>query len=248
MRDAVEVSVFYGPHPEPRAEYGIYRKLQLLFGVGGEGFAGDILYRISTDNGESWGEEMQLTDHHEASASRSFINGDHIGILWQDSRISFFAPEFYYTESFDLGQTWTEELRLTDAPGATSSPDLHLQEDRLYLFWTDARDNPPFIDDVYFRRGRVTQTSIAEGGVSLPDRLQLSSYPNPFNSSIILTLEGYKGGDAEIKIFDITGAHIKTLSTREGKATWDATDNAGRKVASGIYFARGRAAQSSNTL
>ena len=208
------------------------------YGYGGGGFTGDILYRISTDNGESWGEEMQLTDHHEATASRSFVNGNHIGILWEDHRTGFFVPEFYYAESFDLGQTWSEEIRLTDAQGETMSPDLHFENGELLLFWEDARDNPPFQEEIYFRKAEITETSTNDGEPRIPQTFSLISHPNPFNSRTILTLKGMEGGDAEIRIFDVTGAFVKTLSTREGKASWDATDNSGQKVSSGIYFAR----------
>ena len=208
------------------------------FGYGGGGFTGDILYRTSTDNGDSWGEEMQLTGHHEATASRSFVNGNHIGILWEDHRTGFFVPEFYYAESFDLGQTWTPEFRMTEAPGNTDSPDMHFTNNTLFLVWLDARDNPPFLSEVYFRKAEITETSTGNGEPRIPQTFSLISYPNPFNSRTVLTFKGMEGGDAEIRIFDVTGAFVKTLSTREGKASWDATDNSGRKVSSGIYFAR----------
>ena len=218
------------------------------YGYGGSGFTGDILYRISTDNGESWGEEMQLTNHHEATASRSYIYGNQIGILWQDSRSGFFIPEFYYAESFDLGQTWGDEIRLTNAPGITDSPDLCLEGDELFLFWEDARHDPPFGEELYFRKAEIVETFVESKVKSVPTVPLLSSYPNPFNSTTVLTLSGSEGGDMTIEILNIMGRSIRTLSTKEGKATWDATDNFGRKVSSGIYFARVETSQNSNTL
>jgi hypothetical protein len=45
-----------------------------------------------------------------------------------------------------------------------------------------------------------------------------------------------------ITIFDVQGNLIRKLNaegvTDEKKIVWDATDNTGRKVSSGIYFAR----------
>jgi hypothetical protein len=218
------------------------------YGSGGDGFAGDILYRMTTDNGETWGEEMQLTDHHEATASRSFICGNQVGILWEDTRFSFFTPEFYYAESSDFGQTWSDEIRLTEAPGATTSPDLHQEGGELFLFWNDARHDPPFGEEVYFRKGEISQTSIEAPNGSLPNRHRLESYPNPFNSTTVLTLGGWEGGDVEIKIYDILGNLARTLLAKEGKATWDALDNSGRKVSSGIYFARARGTAGYSTV
>jgi hypothetical protein len=170
-----------------------------------------------------------------------------MGIVWEDTRTGFFTPELYFAESFDLGQTWTEELRLTDAPGLTSSPQLYFDDNRLFLFWKDARDNPPFGVEIYFRRAEIIETLIGEGDTVRPNSMALSCYPNPFNSTTVLTLNGFEGGDVTIRIYDILGGLTRTLSTREGKATWDATDNSGRKVSSGIYFARGKGAAGYST-
>ena len=67
----------------------------------------------------------------------------------------------------------------------------------------------------------------------------LSAYPNPFNSSTIITYSNLPKKD-EIIIYNINGQKVKTLRT-EGKAgqiNWDACDASGKKVSSGIYFAR----------
>ncbi|UCE64974.1 MAG: T9SS type A sorting domain-containing protein, partial [Candidatus Zixiibacteriota bacterium] len=87
-------------------------------------------------------------------------------------------------------------------------------------------------------------TSISEpiGNIPKSDRI-VNSYPNPFNSSTTITVNYLEGGDARIRIYDITGRLVKELETtnKEGgeiKAVWDATDNSGRRVSSGIYFAR----------
>jgi hypothetical protein len=222
------------------------------YGSGGGGFAGDILFRISRDNGDSWGREMQLTDHHEATASRSFTHGSLIGILWEDTRSGFFTPEFYYSESYDFGETWMEEVRLTNAPGCTYSPELKIENSNVFLFWLDARHNPPFDYELYFRTAEITETLVKQDLSLKPTTLSLNCYPNPFNSTVALILNGGQGGDAKIDIFDISGGLVKCLNpvVKEGgiKATWDATDNSGRKVSSGIYFARVETPQKSRAI
>ena len=80
------------------------------------------------------------------------------------------------------------------------------------------------------------------------DHAILSCYPNPFNSNVLLNIASYDGSDAEIRIYDIAGRLIRTVITVEGKTTWDATDNAGRKVSSGVYFARAKTSRNSMTL
>lgn len=61
--------------------------------------------------------------------------------------------------------------------------------------------------------------------------------PEWLSSGVYFTILVGKGGDVRIKIIDITGRLVRTLYAKEGKAVWDALDNSGRNVSSGIYFA-----------
>jgi hypothetical protein len=77
----------------------------------------------------------------------------------------------------------------------------------------------------------------------------LSSYPNPFNSSTTLAYTDFssEGGDVKIEIYNLRGERVRSLSVSTGKegmsrTKWDATDDSGRKVSSGIYFVRARGA------
>jgi hypothetical protein len=74
----------------------------------------------------------------------------------------------------------------------------------------------------------------------------LGAYPNPFNSSISIEINNSKGGDIEIVIYDIRGNLVK-YATKGGfdsetsyQYKWDATNTAGEKVCSGVYFAQVR--------
>ena len=70
--------------------------------------------------------------------------------------------------------------------------------------------------------------------------LVLKAYPNPFNSSVNLRIEGFLGDEYSIEIYDITGRRIKTFDVRGGgpEITWDGRNDFGDRVASGVYFAR----------
>ncbi len=72
--------------------------------------------------------------------------------------------------------------------------------------------------------------------------------PNPFNSCTIFMVEGFRGEDVRIDIYNITGSLVRSLIAVDGKASWDATDNSGRKVSSGIYFARVETPQKSRAI
>jgi hypothetical protein len=210
------------------------------YGSGGGGFTGDILYRLSTDNGDSWGPELRLTYNQAATESRSFILGNHIGMVWVDCRTGFFTPELYYAESSDMGQTWGEEERLTDAPGSSDQPDLLLAGNQLFLFWMDSRDDSMGGKEIYFRKADVeVGVDDNDAGLILPNKIELSAYPNPFNSRTILSIN--EKDKAQILIFDITGRLVTSLNADQGKAVWEA-----KGYSSGVYFARARGENSAS--
>ncbi len=71
----------------------------------------------------------------------------------------------------------------------------------------------------------------------------LQNYPNPFNPNTTLRFRITEFGLVELKIYDLLGKEIKTLLNKQltpgnYEVPWDATNNAGRPVASGVYFYR----------
>ncbi len=88
-----------------------------------------------------------------------------------------------------------------------------------------------------------------EGAESSPSVLELTAYPNPFNSTTVITYSNMEGG--EIEIYNINGQLIKKLGIELvpiGKIKWDAQDASGKKVSSGIYFAKTRTLHSKKTI
>ncbi|MBN1213128.1 MAG: SBBP repeat-containing protein [candidate division Zixibacteria bacterium] len=67
------------------------------------------------------------------------------------------------------------------------------------------------------------------------------NYPNPFNPTTFIEYTVPRRMHVTLTIYNLLGQEINTLvdemkSYGTYRATWDGTDNAGRKVASGIYF------------
>lgn len=84
---------------------------------------------------------------------------------------------------------------------------------------------------------------------ALPSTFTLyQNYPNPFNPTTQIEFDiKHKGGgrveNAELQIYNILGQHVKTLvegSIIAGRhsISWDATDDSGRPVSTGIYLYR----------
>ena len=101
-----------------------------------------------------------------------------------------------------------------------------------------ARDEPNGGRSLYYFYNDEYHTSIKDSTTFQPEQFNLLAYPNPFNSSINFNVSGLKGGKAEISIYNLTGELVKTLAAKEGKTIWDARDNSGKEVSSGVYFAR----------
>ncbi len=69
------------------------------------------------------------------------------------------------------------------------------------------------------------------------------NYPNPFNPTTRLGFHIAEFGFVELTIYDVTGRTVKTLvqeklSPGRYEVQWDGTDDAGQRVASGVYLYR----------
>lgn len=69
----------------------------------------------------------------------------------------------------------------------------------------------------------------------------LQNYPNPFNPSTTIEFQIPRTGKAEIKIFNVVGQLVRTLTSAFPtagihKVIWDAKSNFGQTVSSGVYI------------
>ncbi len=76
----------------------------------------------------------------------------------------------------------------------------------------------------------------------LPSNFSLEqNYPNPFNPETVIRFSLPTPSNVKIKIYDVLGNEIRTLidekrSSGKHNIFWNATDNFGRRVSSGVYF------------
>ncbi len=89
----------------------------------------------------------------------------------------------------------------------------------------------------------VNITSIGDAG----DRLVLKTdqlfdaYPNPFNPSTTIRVQIAEAGPVQLVVYNVLGQKVRTLfngtlQTGSQKFVWNGKDDAGRQVASGLYF------------
>jgi hypothetical protein len=80
--------------------------------------------------------------------------------------------------------------------------------------------------------------------VEVPMQTRLRpNVPNPFNPSTLITYDIAREGSVRLEVFDARGARVRRLheGTRPAgvhRVTWDARDEGGNTVPSGVYFYR----------
>ena len=216
------------------------------------GISGDILGRVSRDNGETWLPETRLTYTQTGRKSSCLILNDRLYAVWDDY-FTFYCQKtkVTYSESTDWGITWS-------VPEVISGPAERSEHRPVLIYNISGNDtifhvvmavyDPPNSGLFYFRNQEFTNIN-EQNNTSLPQDILLGAYPNPFNSSTVISYANLGGG--EIEIFNINGQLIRTFileNRKEGKVTWDATDATCETVCSGIYFARVRTPQGLQTL
>jgi len=77
----------------------------------------------------------------------------------------------------------------------------------------------------------------------IPEKFRVNAYPNPFNPSTTVSYDLPSAEQVTIVIYDVLGQEVRRLvddQTAAGRYNirWDARDNGGRSVGSGVYIAR----------
>jgi hypothetical protein len=98
-------------------------------------------------------------------------------------------------------------------------------------------------NDAGFIRKISLKISAIEDDSAQPGFILRPAYPNPFNSSTLITYRLLQPGSVHIGIFDLLGRKITTLvnekqSGGNHQASWDGRDLMGKTVASGLYLYR----------
>lgn len=204
-------------------------------------FTGDLFIRQSFDSGQTWGEKQVLTELHKVWMGSVYIEDSLIVIVWQDDRFRDINnnSEVFSKISEDYGTIWSDEIRLSYGDQHSHAPISYRTGEKIHVFWGDLRPEAP---GLYYCVNDPT-TKIEDKETSPPTNIYINSYPNPFNARTIITYQGIEGGD--ICIYDVTGRLIRTLlaESSDGQLIWDATEEGGNKVSSGVYFARVRSKQ-----
>lgn len=91
--------------------------------------------------------------------------------------------------------------------------------------------------------------SLVDAPTNVPNYTSLSgAYPNPFNPQTTVAFNLAREGYAELVIYNLQGAKVRTLVSENRVAgrhevVWNGTDDRGQRVASGVFMARLKAGE-----
>ncbi|MCK4352745.1 T9SS type A sorting domain-containing protein [candidate division WOR-3 bacterium] len=193
----------------------------------------------------TWETDTLLIDSPSEAITPSITSvGNELHLVWSDLRDGNY--EIYYKNY--TGETWGPGTRLTNAPRVSANPSIAADSSgNLYLLFWDRRGWP---STVYFKEklaDSLNETTQQQNGTTAE---QLSISPNPFSQKTVISysLIGNRTDYTitRLTIYDLTGRLIKTfnhLSASGGnqpfnQITWDGKNSSGRKMPSGIYFAK----------
>jgi subtilisin family serine protease len=140
----------------------------------------DIWFARSTDGGTLWTEPVSNPISDDASGAAQVspsLAVDESGTLyavWQDRRNG--NDDIYFAASADGGDTWSENILVTDHPAATvqsqRSPAISVAGGRIYVVWEDARNvGAGDAGDIYFTWGLTCSPPCTDYGFDVDRRL-----------------------------------------------------------------------------
>ena len=153
-------------------------------------------------------------------------------------------------DGVNFTQVWTNSSELNATAWTQVEYDISAVADgqaTVYLRWTMGTTDSSWqfsgwnIDDVEIW-GLASPLSAAGDAVPGP-RLAVGNHPNPFNPLTRVTFALERSGPVSLAVYDVQGRLVRRLVTDSLEAgdhtvVWDGSDDAGRRVGSGVYFAR----------
>ena len=210
-------------------------------------FHGDIFAAISGDGGESWPYETMSSQHHTAWMPKILFVEDTLISIWSD--MQFYSEgrhEIVFNRSNDGGLSWEGEYRLTETLEDSFRPNISMDSGKIYVVWQE--DMPAGSYNIFFKSFTPDPSSTNDSQYPTPSEISISAYPNPFNSKLLLSIESESSG--QLIVVDINGRIVEQFNYQAGdsKLIWDATDNNGHNIASGVYFIKAKSGKAEKVV
>ncbi len=178
---------------------------------------------------------------HGGQPYRCSISG---GYVYRGSRLPSLTGQYFYAD-YCSNQIWS--LTWTSGGGATASVDRTADFTPAGGYGSIAAFGQDGLGELYIldlTRGRAYRVVSSGSGVPEVHRRPFLSqnYPNPFNprTEIVYTVQGPESR-VSLRVYDLAGRLVRHLVDKISPAGdhhthWDGTDDAGKRVVSGIYL------------
>jgi len=169
----------------------------------------EIYYKISTDNGVTWGDDTRLTTTDLRSTLPIVAaSGDNVHVVWQDERDLEDYFEIYYKKSSNNGATWGDEVRFTNNISINENAFIRADGNNVHIIWYETNF------DIYYKRSTDngdtwsdTEGLVVSGTYSITPRFAVNG------DNIYLVWEDNKDNDE----FDFD---IHYMKSADGGVTW----------------------------
>jgi len=174
-----------------------------------------IYYRVSRDYGNTWASSKKLTYNERAYEFPCIgVYENTIHIVWCDSRNS--NREIYYKVSRDAGETWSNDIRLTNYSMDSMDPWISVYKNQLLVVWRDYRNGHG--SEIYYKIS-------SDSGHNWGNDTRLTYNPAPSynpvaafrDSNIYVIWQDDRGGKGQ-KFSAIWGLYYKV--SRDAGETW----------------------------
>jgi hypothetical protein len=215
----------------------------------------DIFLTRSANNGATWSTPVRVNDDAFANGADQFHpwlvcdeNGT-LHLIFYDRRNNLpqnLMMDLYYTSSTDAGQTWSSNERITTVssnPGLDSLDSgligeyngLAVRNNVIHPVWTDTRNLNQDTYTAVFNAGPPPPYQHPRHHVPLQGII--AAHPNPFNTTLQVSLNLPEAGPLDLAVYDLTGRRVITLAqglfpAGELRHSWTP------KVSTGLYLLR----------
>jgi hypothetical protein len=107
----------------------------------------DILFRASTDGGDSWSATKNLSNDGGSWNPQLVVSGSNVYIVWRDSSTG--KNDIFFIVSTDGGDSWSAKKNISKNAGESIFPQIAVSgSNNVYIAWVD---DSPGNWDVFFR-------------------------------------------------------------------------------------------------
>jgi hypothetical protein len=160
----------------------------------------------------------------------------------------------YYSSSFDYGETWTANEKLSiafdphlgwpDQEKMGDYFDMRSDDDFAHLAWANTINGE---QDVYY--GRIPHIYTGTEEISITNnKLSLTCYPNPANSQVTISYQIYNNSEVTLEICNLPGQVVKPVLNKKQEAGAHNKTISVDGLVDGIYICRLQAGEFSKSV